>query len=216
MRRTVCLALAGLVTQLAGFAHATEVPGVRVSETEPFTVRGFSFRPGERVKIVVRAGHRFETARTAAADGSFSAVLPGVKFDECRGYVVKAEGNLGSRASRKLRAAECGAPLDDAGAGPGKKSVHRRAVVHRPTRRRAVGGALVHLPRIAEAIERILAPRNALEEGHQRHEHGGQSPNAFLMSSDEVETFGATAASVFGCGACASSATMAGSNRRTA
>jgi hypothetical protein len=82
-----------------------------VSETEPFTVRGRHFRPGERVKIVVQAKGRFEAQQAAGPDGSFAAVIPEVKFDECRGYVVKAEGSLGSRAAFKRQAAECGAPL---------------------------------------------------------------------------------------------------------
>jgi hypothetical protein len=84
---------------------------VRVSEIEPFTVSGRHFRPGEQVQIVVQAKGRFEAQQAAGPDGSFTAVIPEVKFDECKGYVVKAEGSLGSRAAFKRQAAECGVPL---------------------------------------------------------------------------------------------------------
>ena len=114
------LALAGLLIASVSLAGAAEAPRVRVSETEPLTVRGSHFRPGERVKIVVRSGgSRSETSQRASADGSFSALLPALKFDECRGYVVKAEGSQGSRASHKLRGAECASPPEDVGPGAG-------------------------------------------------------------------------------------------------
>jgi hypothetical protein len=111
MRRLFLLGvLAAALASRPPPARAKEAPAVHVSETEPFTVRGLHFQSGERVKIAVRAKGTFTASRTAAADGSFSAVLPGVKFDECTGYVVRAEGSRGSRASLKLRPAECGAP----------------------------------------------------------------------------------------------------------
>jgi hypothetical protein len=103
-----------LLGLIAALAIASEgKPEVHVSETRPFTVRGAHFRPHERVKIVVRAKSGGEAQQTAGADGSFSAVFGDVEFDECQGYVVKAEGDKGSRAARKLPPGECGAPLQD-------------------------------------------------------------------------------------------------------
>ncbi len=103
--------LLGLLAALA--VGGDGKPEVHVSETRPFTVRGVHFRPHERVKIVVQAKSGGQAQQTAGADGSFSAVFGDVEFDECRGYVVKAEGDKGSRAARKLPPAECGAPLQD-------------------------------------------------------------------------------------------------------
>jgi hypothetical protein len=82
-----------------------------VSQTEPFTVSGRHFRPAEQVKIVVQAKGRFEARQAAGKDGAFSIVIPEVEFDECAGFVVKAEGSLGSRAAFKRQRAECGVPL---------------------------------------------------------------------------------------------------------
>jgi hypothetical protein len=103
--------LAGLA--LAAGSRASQKPAVHVPETRPFTVRGVHFRPHERVEIVVQARGRGEAHATAGADGSFSAVVGDVELDGCVGYAVKAEGDKGSRAARKLRPAECGTPLQD-------------------------------------------------------------------------------------------------------
>jgi hypothetical protein len=103
--------LAGLA--VAAGSRAGDKPAVHVPEMHPFTVRGVHFRPHERVTIVVQATRRGEAHATAGADGSFSAVLGDVEVDQCLGYVVKAEGEKGSRAAQKLRPAECGVPLQD-------------------------------------------------------------------------------------------------------
>jgi hypothetical protein len=113
MRTAIVLGVfvAGLAAaRPSGAAPGGTAPAVRVSETEPFTVSGRHFRPVEQVRIVVHAKGRFEAQQAAGADGSFTTVIPGVKFDECTGYVVKAEGSLGSRAALKRQPAECGVP----------------------------------------------------------------------------------------------------------
>lgn len=80
-------------------------------ETNPFAVRGTHFHAGERVMIVVRTRKRSERVATADVEGSFAVEFPIVRFDECVGYAVKAAGNRGSRATRKLRPAECAESL---------------------------------------------------------------------------------------------------------
>jgi hypothetical protein len=110
--------LATFVTCGAAASATAAAPGgpaavVRVSRTEPFTVSGRHFRPAEQVKIVVQAKGRFEKQQAAGADGSFTIVIPEVEFDDCIGFVVKAEGSRGSRAALKRQPAECGVPLAD-------------------------------------------------------------------------------------------------------
>jgi hypothetical protein len=108
------LFLAGLApADSSAVGEGGTAPTVRVSETDPFTVTGRHFRPGEKVKIVVQAKRRFEARQAAGADGSFTTVVPGVELDECVGYLVKAEGSRGSRAAFKSPRTECGAPLAD-------------------------------------------------------------------------------------------------------
>jgi hypothetical protein len=115
--RTAIL-LATFVACGAAASPTAAAPGgtaaaVRVSRTEPFTVSGRHFRPAEQVKIVVHAKGRFQARQVAGTDGSFTVVIPEVEFDDCIGFVVKAEGSRGSRAAFKRQRAECGVPLAD-------------------------------------------------------------------------------------------------------
>jgi hypothetical protein len=87
-------------------------PGLVLRETGPLTVRGVNFDPAERVSLSARGGSQAKAltgrvARTAAGNGSFVAVFPGVTVDDCQGFSVIAVGSDGSRASMGRRPGVC-------------------------------------------------------------------------------------------------------------
>jgi hypothetical protein len=83
----------------------TSTPTLRVRTYDPFVVRGLHFRPLERVKLTLDG----TWTRRARADGfgRFLAAFRGVAVDVCDGFVVKALGSAGSRASMRTPAREC-------------------------------------------------------------------------------------------------------------
>jgi len=114
MKRLV--ALLGLVAVLAvGVQQAVGRTAagravLRVAGTEPFSVRGIGFRPGEHVTLVATAAARSVARPVASARGVFVVTFPHMNPDSCRGYAVTATGNLGSRAVLKQAPGRCQPP----------------------------------------------------------------------------------------------------------
>jgi hypothetical protein len=70
---------------------------LRIVDTAPLTVRGTSFKPGERVKLLVNAGKPVTRAVKAGPRGGFTARL-GIGTSIDTAVVVQAIGMRGSRA----------------------------------------------------------------------------------------------------------------------
>jgi len=71
----------------------------------PLTVKGTGFRPGERVRIVVKGSQGGTLTGKAGPDGSFAATFRGV--NGCDSVTVTAVGSKGSRASFNLSQIAC-------------------------------------------------------------------------------------------------------------
>jgi hypothetical protein len=108
MARVAVLLL--LVVPVAAFAsassfssdRASRAPSLRLVSKEPLVVRGRSFRPAERVRVVVRANRDRVRRVTATRSGSFTASFGTVRFVRCIGLDVRATGSRGSIAVLKL------------------------------------------------------------------------------------------------------------------
>jgi hypothetical protein len=61
-------------------------------------VRGQSFKAGERVRVVLLSAGTWARRVRANAAGSFTATFRDAVVDQCRGFIVRAFGALGSRA----------------------------------------------------------------------------------------------------------------------
>jgi hypothetical protein len=109
--RTACAALCLVFAGLAGLPAQAAGPSVRVPATAPFAIHGVAFYPGERVAVTLTyRGVRTKTL-TAGTRGTFVVHFWSVKAPRCAAYVVRAVGNLGSRAFYKPTQEECGANL---------------------------------------------------------------------------------------------------------
>ena len=82
--------------------RASRAPSLRLVSKEPLVVRGRSFRPAERVRVVVRTNRDRVRRVTATRSGSFTASFGSVRFVRCIGLDVRAIGSRGSVAVLKL------------------------------------------------------------------------------------------------------------------
>jgi hypothetical protein len=110
MRTKAVLVLLTASVCAASVAAAVAKPTLRVTDTDPFTVRGAHFRPSERVLLIVRTKVKRERTVTAGDQGAFVARFRRVRIGSCPSYSVVATGNKGSRASFKLRGVDCPPP----------------------------------------------------------------------------------------------------------
>lgn len=92
------LAVCALVPAGSGTATPAAQPALRVPDTTPFVVRGRSFRPSEKVRVVAQVDGVHVKFVRATATGVFIARFAGVSVRECTGYIVRATGSKGSRA----------------------------------------------------------------------------------------------------------------------
>jgi hypothetical protein len=87
----------------------TAKPQIRVATLRPFIVLGTGFRPGETVRLDVRAEDGAgSTKDVAGRRGAIDASFPRLKLGRCSTYVVTARGNEGSRASVRSFPRACG------------------------------------------------------------------------------------------------------------
>jgi hypothetical protein len=89
----------------AAGARPTKTPTLRLLERQPVTVRGRSFRGGERVKVRLHVSTT-ETNRsrsvTAARTGTFTVAFTRVGVGKCTAFSVVAIGSEGSSARLKV------------------------------------------------------------------------------------------------------------------
>jgi hypothetical protein len=90
----VIVALGAAGAALAG--PEASKPSLRILDAAQLTVRGTSFKPGERVKLLINAGTPMTKAVKAGPRGGFTARL-GVRMNNAT-VVVQAIGTRGSRA----------------------------------------------------------------------------------------------------------------------
>jgi hypothetical protein len=106
----LAIAVAGCV---AGSTNAIATrPMLRVSDDSPAAFRGAGFRANEHVKVVaaVIGGGRVVQRVTAGASGRFAVRFRGMNANSCRGFVITAVGDRGSRATFKRAPGQCPAP----------------------------------------------------------------------------------------------------------
>jgi hypothetical protein len=99
---------------LALITVATAAPGgpaLRVTDLKPFTVHGWRFNAGERLRIVVSAGRRTERTLEVGERGTFTLKLRHFSVKRCSQYAVRAFGPSGLRAGVKSPPELCGADL---------------------------------------------------------------------------------------------------------
>ena len=93
------------------FASAT-TPRLTTLQRATFTVRGVGFAPSERVRVVASSSGISATRRTTAgAAGGFTVSLPTFTVESCSGFVVRAFGATGDRATLHRLPPECPQPL---------------------------------------------------------------------------------------------------------
>jgi hypothetical protein len=116
VKKLISIAAVVLVVGAGAVSAAPRAPLLRIPATEPLTVRGLYFHPGERVTVTVLLHqqvsvnapvHRMKASPTGAFLTRFTAVVVG----DCDLYVVRAVGNMGSRAAYKQPRPVCGAEL---------------------------------------------------------------------------------------------------------
>jgi hypothetical protein len=98
------VALGAYGTALAG--GAGKRPTLQILALTPLTVRGASFRPGERVTLLVNAGKPLTKRLAAGPRGGFTVRLH-VVVEGCTAVVVQAIGARGSRAMSDLPMPGC-------------------------------------------------------------------------------------------------------------
>lgn len=87
-------------------AHAAGVDAVRapaqlrLTGTQPISVRGLAFRPAERVNLVLRltTNATWRQSTTASHTGAFDVAFTAAKVGHCTGFTVRATGLAGSTA----------------------------------------------------------------------------------------------------------------------
>jgi len=113
---TVKKGLPCVIVALALLPAATAAPSrtarLAITDLSPFTVHGLGFAGREQVKIIVEAKQRSVRRVVASARGTFTAQVPAVRIEKCGSYVVRAVGNLGSAATRKV-VPTCPPPSDE-------------------------------------------------------------------------------------------------------
>lgn len=117
MRRACPLIAAALVLLAlvpAGTATDSITAGkarLRLLDSAPVTVRGIGFAAGERVVVsVTSTGGMTRKSVTAGPRGGWTTTFRNRAFDRCRGLIVGAVGNRGSRAGLRLPPGLCPPP----------------------------------------------------------------------------------------------------------
>jgi hypothetical protein len=97
-------ALFALVATVASGTALAATPraSVAVTSTAPVTVAGTGFRSHERVTVTVITTGMYRKVVGANAKGAFTAKFAAAKIGYCQSYFVRAKGNRGSLAVRKV------------------------------------------------------------------------------------------------------------------
>jgi hypothetical protein len=102
--------IATVVGQTSSSSHEPKAARAQIAPMgqNPLTVKGTGFRPGERVRLVVKGSQGAALTAKAGPDGSFVAAVRGL--NGCDSVTVTAAGSKGSRASFNLSQIACIAP----------------------------------------------------------------------------------------------------------
>jgi hypothetical protein len=103
------LALAVLGSTAIG-GESRKKATLRLSSDAPLTLRGANFLPSERVRVTVSGGELRRTKQVTATRSGVFVVRFDAAYDRCSGYIARAVGTRGSRASVKLPLPACPAP----------------------------------------------------------------------------------------------------------
>jgi len=107
----VAVLLAAAASRPVEGATAVSVPLLRVLHTSPFEVAGRSFKPFERVKVVVTTSAVYTKRVRAGRSGRFVVNFGRIALDRCTGFVVTASGIRGSRSVLESKnESECPSP----------------------------------------------------------------------------------------------------------
>jgi hypothetical protein len=109
----LCLCAVGTVSLTAPAAtDATRRATLQLIDRDPLTLKGSRFRARERVRVTVTLnGHAYVRWTRASRPGTFAVRFGDVHVDRCSGFIARANGNGGSRASYKLPQPQCPPPL---------------------------------------------------------------------------------------------------------
>ncbi len=109
MRALVAAALAAvLVGALSGpGAAAAKKPTATIQFGSTVSVKGTSFKPRERVAVVIIADQTYRKTATANVKGSFTADFGALAFNDCAKYTLKVTGSKGSRFTVSHPALPC-------------------------------------------------------------------------------------------------------------
>jgi hypothetical protein len=84
------LALAATLTAAAGSSAAPSTAKLRIVDLAPVTVEGLGFRPGERVRVVLRADGNYVRTVRAVRSGRFLARFGAVYAELCTAFQLRA------------------------------------------------------------------------------------------------------------------------------
>jgi hypothetical protein len=101
--KTVALVIAAFV---AGGTSASK-PALRPLDLDPLTLRGTSFKAGERVKLLLSAPPAVRSKVVRAGGRGRFRVVFALKAGRCESIVVQAIGSRGSRATFRHDAPGC-------------------------------------------------------------------------------------------------------------
>jgi hypothetical protein len=91
---------------------ATRRAKLQLTDRGPLTLKGIRFLSRERVRVTVTMdGHPYVRWVRASRPGTFAVRFGDVHVDRCSGFIARAVGNGGSRASFKLPQPLCPPPL---------------------------------------------------------------------------------------------------------
>jgi hypothetical protein len=90
------LVLATAVGVGAAQAARVDAPKLRVTDLTPVTVQGLRFRPGERVRVVLRADGSYVRSVRAGRNGSFLARFGAVYAELCTAFQLRATRQSGA------------------------------------------------------------------------------------------------------------------------
>jgi hypothetical protein len=106
----IAIACGGTSTADGGPAPIVLKPRLAVLELSPLTVRGYSFRPRERVTVTLDGGRRGTQRVQAGRQGGFTARFKSVRMLRCQTLTIRAVGSRGSRAVRQVPRPDCRLP----------------------------------------------------------------------------------------------------------
>jgi hypothetical protein len=107
--RVIGVIALGLTLCVAASA-ASGRPALRVTDLKPFTVHGWRFDAGERLRIVVTTKHSVGRKFEASNRGTFTTVFRRLSVARCGQYSVRAFGPSGLLAAIKSPPSSCGPP----------------------------------------------------------------------------------------------------------